>query len=110
MEETTSAREGSWGLGDPDGSPNRLQETCVERKGLNSTSGHLGTLYWKFYALSPFIALHVLGSDSILVLSQWLFLLSQAAVKLLDCTFWFDFGGLLPFPTCSFVMPVLELY
>lgn len=36
------------------GSPDRLQETSVERRALNSTSGHCGDLILEVLCLEPF--------------------------------------------------------
>lgn len=54
MEKEASAREASWGMGGLTGSPERPQETTVERRGLNSASGHRGDSLLEVLYLEPF--------------------------------------------------------
>ena len=54
MEEEASAQEASCGTEDLAGSPDGLQETSVERRGLSSTSGHHGDFILEILCLEPF--------------------------------------------------------
>lgn len=54
VEEKASVQEASWGTGRLAGSPDRLQETSAERRGLNSASGHHGDSILEVLYLEPF--------------------------------------------------------